>query len=97
MSYEKKLPPFRVTITDYEFNKLLSIIKDNAKLKDKLMKYTFIKEDNKVELRLFSYEAECIFLLLFKKIENIEVTENYYGKLVDIRDEYIKSKKKEGE
>lgn len=97
MSYEKKLPPFRVTITENEFNKLLSIIEDdNKELKDKLMKYTFTKEDNKAELRLFPYEAECIFLLLFKNLKEADITDDYYQKLVNIRSEYIQNQQKIG-
>lgn len=96
MSYEKKLPPFRVTITENEFNKLLSIIDDDTELKEKLMKYTFIKEDNKAELRLFPYETESIFLLLFNNIGDVEISDNYYQKLVGIRNDYIENKQRSG-
>ncbi len=97
MSYEKKLPPFRVTITKNEFNKLLSLIKDdNNELKEKLMKYTFIKDGEKAELRLFPYEVECVFLLLLNNIDQYESTD-YYEQLITIRNEFIEKKQRNGD
>lgn len=95
MTFIKKTPPLRIRMSGNEFNKLLSIIDDNEEIKDKLMKYTFIHEDEQVELRLFARETECIFLLLLNEINKFDIHYDYYQKLKDSRIEY-KEKNKEG-
>lgn len=96
MPFNKKTPPIRVRMSGKEFNKLLnSIDEDNKEIKDKLMKYTFIHEDEQVELRLFSHEAECIFLLLLNEISNNDIYYDYYAELKNSRIEYKEKHGKE--
>ncbi len=98
MPFNKKNPPIRIRISGTDFNKLLSTIDNsNKEIRDKLMKYTFIHEDEQVELRLFSHEAECIFLLLLNQIDSFNIHYDYYKDLKDSRIEYTEKNKKGGE
>lgn len=98
MSFNKKTPPVRIRMSGNDLNKLLSKIDDdNKEIKDKLMKYTFIYEDEQVELRLFSRETECIFLLLLNQIDEFDIHYDYYKELKDSRIEYKENSLKGGE
>lgn len=96
MPFNKKTPPIRIKMSGIDFNKLLnSISDDNKEIKDKLMKYTFIHEDEQAELRLFARETECIFLLLLNQISNDDIHYDYYKELENSRIEYKEKIEKE--
>lgn len=98
MAFNKKTPPIRIRMSGNDFNKLLNLIKeDNKEIKEKLMKYTFIHEDNQIELRLFCHETECIFLLVLNKLSDIGIHYDYFEKLKDNRIEYRKQFEKGGD
>lgn len=93
MEKENKVSMVRLIISKEHFNRLVSLTdsKDNisetitSSLYDKLMKFSFIKENQNVELRLFPFEASQVILLLLCNVEEIEVKENYFEKLKDIK------------
>ena len=95
MPFDKKTPPVRIRMSGDNSNKILNMINDdNEDIKDKLMKYTFIHEDDQVELRLFSRETECIFLLLLNGLTN-DIHYDYYSELKNSRIEYKEKFRKE--
>lgn len=98
MPFNKKTPPIRIRMSGNDFNKILNLIEeDNKEIKDKLMKYTFVHEDNQIELRLFSHETECIFLLILNQLENVDIHYDYYEELKNNRIEYRKKLEKGGD
>ena len=98
MKKENKVSSVRLVISKEHFNRLVSLAdcKDKvseivvSSLYDKLMKFSFIKENKNVELRLFPFEASQVILLLLCNIDGPEVKKNYFKKLK-------KSKIKKGE
>lgn len=99
MSYNSKIPPVRIRMSGNDFNKLLCLIDDesNKEIKEKLMKYTFIHENEQVELRLFARETECIFLLLLKELDSFGIHYDYYKELENSRIEYKEKVMKGGD
>lgn len=98
MAFNKKTPPIRIKMDGHDFNKILNLIEeDNNEIKEKLMKYTFVHEDNQVELRLFSRETECIFLLLLNQVVDVDIHYDYYEELKNNRIEYRKQFEKGGD
>lgn len=97
MSHEKKLPPFRIQVTNLEFNKLLSMVSDDNELKDKIIKYSLIKEEDKVELRLFPKEIQNLFIVLFNNLKEVEINKNYIELVKAYRKKYIENKLKESD
>lgn len=108
MSVEKKLPPIRLVVSNEYFNKLVSLADSNDELDflndsksknlyDKLMKYTFLQDNEQVELRFFPQEASEVILLLLCNLEEVKVSKNYYEELIQARQIYKAKKMKESE
>lgn len=110
MPLEKKLPPIRVIIGKDYFNKLVNltdekndfdypVVKEdkNANLYEKLMKYTFLQDNEQVELRFFPQEASEVILLLLCNLEEKDITKNYYEELIQNRQNYKETKMKESD
>lgn len=110
MPVEKKLPPIRLVVSKEYFNKLVSLsdsndeedylnlneIKSNS-LYDKLMKYTFLQDNEQVELRFFPQEASEVILLLLCNLQEDNVSKNYYDELIHARKIYKEMKMKESD
>lgn len=98
MAFNKKTPPIRIRMSGNDFNKILNLMEeDNKEIKEKLMKYTFVHEDNQIELRLFSHETECIFLLILNRLTDVDIHYDYFEELKNNRIEYRKQFEKGGE
>lgn len=98
MTFNKKTPPIRIRMSGNDFNKILNLMEeDNKEIKEKLMKYTFVHEDNQIELRLFSHETECIFLLILNRLTDVDIHYDYFEELKNNRIEYRKQFEKGGE
>jgi len=109
MSFDKKLPPVKVKVGKKDFNKLLELIETATeiqdedynnkanKMKEKLMKYSFVHEFDEAELRLFPIEAEFIINLLLCYVKAMEIREDYYEKLVSNKEKYKEVQKKKEE
>lgn len=108
MPVEKKLPPIRLVVSNEYFNKLVSLADSNDELDflndsksknlyDKLMKYTFLQDNEQVELRFFPQEASEVILLLLCNLEEVNVSKNYYEELIQARQIYKAKKMKESE
>ena len=110
MPVEKKLPPIRLVVSKEYFNKLVSLSDSNDEedylnlnetksnsLYDKLMKYTFLQDNEQVELRFFPQEASEVILLLLCNLEEVKVSKNYYEELIQARQIYKAKKMKESE
>lgn len=108
MPVEKKLPPIRLVVSNEYFNKLVSLADSNDELDflndsksknlyDKLMKYTFLQDNEQVELRFFPQEASEVILLLLCNLEEVKVSKNYYEELIQARQIYKAKKMKESE
>lgn len=109
MPVEKKLPPIRLVVGKEYFNKLVSLadgnddfdyLKQNENksdnLYDKLMKYTFLQDNEQVELRFFPQEASEVILLLLCNLKDDE-SKNYYEELIQARQIYKEMKMKESD
>ena len=100
MEKDKKVPTIRLVVDKNYFNKLVNLAdcKDELldeninsnNLYDKLIKYSYLKENDSVELRLFPFEASQLILLLLCNIDDIEIKKNYYEELIQNRKKYIK-------
>lgn len=110
MPVEKKLPPIRLVVGKDYFNKLVSLSDSNDdfdylnqtenknnNLHDKLMKYTFLQDNEQVELRFFPQEASEVILLLLCNLKEDNVSKNYYEKLIQARKIYKEMKMKESD
>lgn len=98
MTFNKKTPPIRIRMSGNDFNKILNLMEeDNKEIKEKLMKYTFVHEDNQIELRLFSHETECIFLLILNRLTDVDIHYDYFEELKNNRIEYRKQFEKGGD
>lgn len=108
MPVEKKLPPIRLVVGKEYFNKLVSLADSNDeldylndsksnKLYDKLMKYTFLQDNEQVELRFFPQEASEVILLLLCNLDEVNVSKNYYEELIQARQIYKEKKMKESD
>ena len=108
MPVEKKLPPIRLVVGKEYFNKLVSLADSNDELDflndsksknlyDKLMKYTFLQDNEQVELRFFPQEASEVILLLLCNLEEVKVSKNYYEELIQARQIYKEKKMKESD
>ena len=108
MPVEKKLPPIRLVVSNEYFNKLVSLADSNDELDflndsksknlyDKLMKYTFLQDNEQVELRFFPQEASEVILLLLCNLEEVKVSKNYYEELIQARQIYKEKKMKESD
>lgn len=96
MPVEKKLPPVRLVVSKDYFNKLVELTSEIS-LYDKLMKYTFIHDDEQVELRFFAGEASEVILLLLCNLKDGEISKNYYEELIQTRKKYNEEKMKESD
>lgn len=104
MSFEDKQPSVRVMMDTEEFNKLISLISDVSEIniedikkkaddiKDKALKFTQPKDNNKVLARFYPSQVEILLLILLSKSKEIEIAENYYRKLIENRENYKKQK-----
>lgn len=108
MPVEKKLPPIRLVVSNEYFNKLVSLADSNDELDylndsksnnlyDKLMKYTFLQDNEQVELRFFPQEASEVILLLLCNLDEVSVSKNYYEDLIQARQIYKEKKMKESD
>lgn len=110
MPVEKKLPPIRLVVGKEYFNKLVSLadskddfdyLKQNGNkinnLYDKLMKYTFLQDNEQVELRFFPQEASEVILLLLCNLKDDDESKNYYEELIQARQIYKEMKMKESD
>lgn len=110
MPVEKKLPPIRLMVGKDYFNKLVSLSDSNDdfdylnqtenknnNLYDKLMKYTFLQDNEQVELRFFPQEASEVILLLLCNLKEDNVSKNYYEELIQARKIYKEMKMKESD
>lgn len=110
MPVEKKLPPIRLVVGKDYFNKLVSLSDSNDdfdylnqtenknnNLYDKLMKYTFLQDNEQVELRFFPQEASEVILLLLCNLKEDNVSKNYYEELIQARKIYKEMKMKESD
>ena len=96
----------RVTFIKDDFNKIVELTKislkessesenkEAKKFLDKIMTYSYIK-DEKVTMNLYPSEARFLINLLNKNIEEIDITEDWMEELKQKKEEYKKSK--EGE
>ena len=64
---------------------------------DKLMKYTFLQDNEQVELRFFPQEASEVILLLLCNLQEDNVSKNYYDELIHARKIYKEMKMKESD
>ena len=99
MSFEKKLPPFKLILSIEEYNKLIELLAstegldmENIKekgedIRSKLLKYSSPKED-KIETRFYPSQLEQILYILLFNSRELEVSENYYKLLLNNREEY---------
>lgn len=110
MPVEKKLPPIRLVVSNEYFNKLVSLADSNDdfdylnqnenksnNLYDKLMKYTFLQDNEQVELRFFPQEASEVILLLLCNLKDDDISKNYYEELIQARKIYKEKKMKESD
>ena len=110
MPVEKKLPPIRLVVDKDYFNKLVSLSDSNDNfdylnqnenknnnLYDKLMKYTFLQDNEQVELRFFPQEASEVILLLLCNLKEENISKNYYEELIQARKIYKEKKMKESD
>ena len=110
MPVDKKLPPIRLVVDKDYFNKLVSLSDNNHNfdylnqienknnsLYDKLMKYTFLQDNEQVELRFFPQEASEVILLLLCNLKEDNVSKNYYEELIQARKIYKEMKMKESD
>lgn len=108
MPVEKKLPPIRLVVSKDYFNKLVELTNNKNEidyfaddtnnqncLYDKLMKYTFLQDNEQVELRFFPLEASEVILLLLCNLEDKNISKNYYEELIQTRKKYKENKLKE--
>ena len=96
----------RVTFIKDDFNKIVELTsiylkntsedenKESKKFLDKIMTYSFIK-DEKVTMNLYPSEARFLINLLNKNVEEIDITKDWMEELKLKKEEYKKSK--EGE
>ena len=69
----------------------------NNNLYNKLMKYTFLQDNEQVELRFFPQEASEVILLLLCNLKEDNVSKNYYEELIQARKIYKEMKMKESD
>ena len=94
----------RITICEKDFNKIVELANNVSDLGDtdfsqkcnkfveKLLTYSFIKED-KVECNLYPSEARLLIYLLNEKTIPVEITKNWIEQLITNRNEYKKNKR----
>ena len=102
MPVEKKLPPVRLVVSKDYFNKLVELtshidylleeVNSKTSLYDKLMKYTFLEDNEQVELRFFAGEASEVILLLLCNLKDGEISKDYYKELIQTRKKYKEEK-----
>ena len=107
MPVENKLPPVRLVVSKDYFNKLVELtthidylleeVNSKTSLYDKLMKYTFLEDNEQVELRFFAGEASEVILLLLCNLKDGEISKDYYEELIQIRKKYKEEKMKESD
>ena len=107
MPVEKKLPPVRLVVSKDYFNKLVELtshidylleeVNSKISLYDKLMKYTFLEDNEQVELRVFAGEASEVILLLLCNLKDGEISKDYYEELIQTRKKYKEEKMKESD
>ena len=102
MSYEKKLPSVRVTLSVEEYNKLMELLTDiegvdieevkkkGLDIKDKALRYAQPLEDNNVLMRFYPSQMEILVYILLFNSKKIKVNENYYEILMNNRENYKK-------
>ena len=105
MPKENSQPPIRLVVSKDYFNKLVSLTdgrddliinnKNNSTLYDKLMTYTYLQDNEQVELRFFNQEASLVILLLLCNQNDCYTDKNYYEMLIQDREEYKKNKENE--
>ena len=101
MPKENSQPPIRLVVSKEYFNKLVSLTdgrddliiinKNNSTLYDKLMTYTYLQDNEQVELRFFNQEASLVILLLLCNQNDCYTDKNYYEMLIQDREEYKKN------
>ena len=99
MSFEKKLPPYKLILSIEEYNKLIELLasteniniedikEKGLEIKDKLLKYSRPK-DNTIETRFYPSQLEQILYILLYNSKQVEVSENYYNLLLTNRENY---------
>lgn len=102
MAYDKKLPSVRVNLKVEDYNKLLELLsnvedidieefKNKAEdIKDKALKYAQPKEDNNILMRFYPSQMEILVYILLFNSKKIEVSEDYYKRLITNRENYKK-------
>ncbi len=109
MPIENKKPPIRIRVIKEDFNKVIELLsitstlddkeikEKSIKCKDKLLTYSFILDDDLLELRFFPYEAELLMQILMCQINGIEPQEDYFKILQEKRFKYKENIEKERE
>lgn len=103
MSYQKRIPPIRLFIDKDQFNKIIQILSTkneslseelkskSLKLKEKLLRYSIPRNDDKeelkVDIRFYPNEAEDLLYLLVNNFEDIEILQDYYAELKNFRNQ----------
>lgn len=95
MKKKRNVSTIRLVVDKDYFNKLVSLTdcEDNdydneietSNLYDKLMKFTFVNDNENVELRLFPFEASQVILLLLCNIDKVEIKKDYYKELIQTK------------
>lgn len=102
-----KKPPIRIKSEKEDFNKVIELLnitstlddkeikEKSIKCKDKLLTYSFILDDDMLELRFFPSEAELLMQILICQIKGIEPTNDYFKTLQENRFKYKEKIEKE--
>ena len=102
MAYKNLKPPVKILVDVNKFNLLVEFISTYKEerainLKDKILRYSFpYKTDEGVEMisiGLFINEVRDLIDLFFNKLDDINITTNYYETLLENR-KNIKSNSK---
>lgn len=106
MSFEKKLPSIRATLTIEDYNKLVELLTKTERiniedikekgdtLKEKILMFSN-PSDDKVQMRLYPSQMELILYILLANAKQVEVSEDYYKLLVENKEKYKKEKASE--
>lgn len=95
----------RVTLISNDFNKIVELVNQEAiketnekeeykKFFDKIMTYSFVKED-KVTINLYPSEARLLFYLLNRNLNPIVITNDWMQELMLKKEKYKAEKESE--
>lgn len=109
MPVKKKKPTMGIRAVRDDFNRLIELLnitstldnkqisENSKKCKDKLLTYSFIMDDDLLNLRFFQSEAELLLQILVCQIKGIEPKEDYFKILQENRFKYKEKIEKERE